>query len=203
MMEFTGERVIPDLMRPSNALLLEHLARYQFALPYCHGRVLDFACGSGYGTHLIAKNKHREVEVVVGVDIDPEAIQYARGRYYHPKSSYLVVNAVSKGLYYRLGSFDVVVSFETIEHVEDYELFMRNIHDLLVPGGRLILSTPFGKGIGKETKEPFHVHQMTRNEFERLFYAFTSVELYHQRNVLIENATKDVHYPIGIAVATK
>lgn len=202
-MEYTGERVIPDLMKPSNTLLLEHLARYQFALPYCHGRILDFACGSGYGTQLIAKNKHREVKEVVGIDHDPQSIHYAKGRYYHPKTTYVVADVVGKGLYDRLGTFDVVVSFETIEHVEDYELFMRNIHDLLVPGGTLILSTPFGQGIGKETKEPFHVHQMTELEFKQLFYAFTSVEFYHQRNVLIEKAKGNVHYPLGIAVATK
>ena len=54
MIEDTGERVIPKKMSPMNNLLLEHIARYQFALPYLEGRVLDMACGAGYGTHMIA-----------------------------------------------------------------------------------------------------------------------------------------------------
>lgn len=202
-MKFTGERVIPDEMKPSNNLLLEHMARYQFALPYCTGRVLDFACGVGYGTQLIAKNKLNTIDSVIGIDIDPESIHYAKGRYYHPKSQYLVEDVLSLGLVNHLGTFDVIISFETIEHIEDYQLFMRNIHDLLKPGGTLILSTPFGQGIGKETKEPFHVHQMTPFEFKSLFYAFPQTEFYVQRNVLIEKQNKDLHYPLGIAVAKK
>ena len=85
MIEDTGERVIPKKMSPMNNLLLEHIARYQFALPYLEGRVLDMACGAGYGTHMIAKQRKKFIDEVIGIDIDPEIIAYAKKEYYHPK----------------------------------------------------------------------------------------------------------------------
>lgn len=54
-----GERIIPKLMKPMNGMLLEHIARYYFATPYVRGRVLDIACGTGYGSHLVAKERKR------------------------------------------------------------------------------------------------------------------------------------------------
>lgn len=80
---------------------------------------------------------------------------------------------------------------------------MENTYSLLKPGGVLILSTPFGQGIGKSTKEPFHVHQFTEQEFYSLFTNFSSTSFYHQRGVLIEPKREDVHYPIRIALAVK
>lgn len=74
MIEDTGERVIPKKMSPMNNLLLEDIARYQFALPYLEGRVLDMACGAGYGTHMIAKQRKKFIDEVIGIDIDPEII---------------------------------------------------------------------------------------------------------------------------------
>lgn len=70
MIEDTGERVIPKKMSPMNNLLLEHIARYQFALPYLEGRVLDMACGAGYGTHMIAKQRKKFIDEVIGIDIE-------------------------------------------------------------------------------------------------------------------------------------
>jgi len=203
MLSNTGERVIPDQMKPMNGLLLEHLARYHFAIPYCKGMVLDFACGSGYGSQLVAKQRKQEITMVTGLDINPASIKYAKGRYYHPKVNYIIGDVLDRDLALKLGSFDVILSFETIEHVEDYEQFILNTKSLLREDGLLILSTPFGNGVGKETKEPFHVHQFTKEEFHSLFDSFSSVSYYYQRNVLIEPPKPDVHYPLGIAVARK
>lgn len=60
MLTYKGERVIPYLMSPMNGLLLEHIARYQFAIDYVQGRALDIACGVGYGVQLIAKAKNKQ-----------------------------------------------------------------------------------------------------------------------------------------------
>ncbi|TCT20372.1 methyltransferase family protein [Melghiribacillus thermohalophilus] len=203
MLDDTGERVIPEFMDPMNHLLLEHIARYQFALHYVHGRVLDLSCGAGYGTHLIAKKAKNKIDEVIGIDIDPNVIQYAKGKYYHPKSTFLVKDATDSNLPEELGGFDVIVSFETIEHIQEEKKILANYFNLLKEGGTLIVSTPFGKGRGKPCGSPFHVHQLTPEEFWVLFKGYTETFFYGQKGVLIEPPRENVHYPLGIAVCKK
>lgn len=203
MLDDTGERVIPEFMDPMNHLLLEHIARYQFALHCVHGRVLDLSCGAGYGTHLIAKKAKNKIDEVIGIDIDPDVIQYAKEKYYHPKSTFLVKDATDSNLPEELGGFDVIVSFETIEHIQEEEKILANYFNLLKEGGTLIVSTPFGKGRGKPCGSPFHVHQLTPEEFWVLFKGYTETFFYGQKGVLIEPPRENVHYPLGIAVCKK
>lgn len=204
-MEWTGERIIPKLMKPTNGMLLEHIARYYFAEPYIQGRVLDIACGSGYGCHMVAKDRKREVTELVGVDNDPETIAYANVEYNHQKVKYIQGDALDPELPERLGLFDTILSFETIEHVADDLTFMDQLYRMLKPGGTLVLSSPFGRGRGMQTSEPFHVHQLTAEEFESLFarYAFDDVEIYYQRGVTFEKPRDGVRYFIGVAVCRK
>ncbi|RBP02050.1 bifunctional 2-polyprenyl-6-hydroxyphenol methylase/3-demethylubiquinol 3-O-methyltransferase UbiG [Rossellomorea aquimaris] len=205
MLKDTGERVIPDQMKPSNGLLLEHLARYQFSLPFVTGRVLDLASGSGYGAQFIAKKKKEDISEVIGLDADEIAVRYARGRYFHPKVAYYCEDAADPELSKEYGTFDTIVSFETIEHIKEEKQFLFNLYQLLRPGGTLLLSTPFGKGRGVECGSPFHVHQLTVQEFYHLFngYPYERVEFYFQHGVLIEPAREDRCYPLGIAVCKK
>jgi 2-polyprenyl-3-methyl-5-hydroxy-6-metoxy-1,4-benzoquinol methylase len=205
LLKDTGERVIPEFMDSLNKLLLEHVARYQFALPYVSGRVLDLSCGSGFGTHLIAKEAKYIIDEVVGIDIDEEIITYARGKYYHPKSSFVVADATDEKLPEKLGLFDCIISFETIEHIEEEEKLVNNYYDLLKPGGKLIVSTPFGKGRGIPCGQDFHVHQLTPEEFFNLFDRYTKKEFFYQKGVLIEPfpGREEVYYPLGIAVCQK
>ena len=202
-LEWTGERIIPKLMKPMNGMLLEHIARYYFAIPYIKGRVLDIACGTGYGCHMVAKDRKREVHEIIGVDVDQETILYANREYNHQKVTYIQGDALDPELPEKLGLFDTILSFETIEHVQDDQLFMDNLYRILKPGGRLILSSPFGRGRGMPTSEPFHVHQLTPKEFEELFTRFSSMEMYYQRGVTFEKPRDDVRYFIGVAVCTK
>lgn len=201
-MEYTGERVIIEKMNPTNTMLLEHIARYTFAKDYATGRVLDLACGSGYGTKMLAKGKRSSVSEVVGVDISEEAIVYANKTYYHPKVSYIEGNATDQTLPHLLGSFDTIVSFETLEHFEDEEVFLHNVYTCLRPGGTLIISTPFGQGRNLPTQEPFHVHQLTEEEFLHLFPQYETT-FYYQKGVLIEPKKENKRYPIGIALCKK
>lgn len=94
-MIYTGERVIPELMDPMNGLLLEHIARYQFAIDFVKGRVLDIACGVGYGAQLLAKAKHKQLTEVIAVDSELDAIKYTKHRYYHPKVTFLQEDALN------------------------------------------------------------------------------------------------------------
>jgi len=202
-LEWTGERIIPKLMKPTNGMLLEHLARYYFASPYVNGRVLDIACGSGYGSHMIAKERKREITEIIAVDNDPEAVQYASREYHHQKISYICADAMDPGLPDQLGLFDTILSFETIEHVEDDLFFMQQLYRMLRPGGMLVLSSPFGRGRGQPTSEPFHKHQLTPEEFQDLFGVFENVEIYYQRGLTFEKPRDGVRYFIGIAVCWK
>ncbi|MGF9906620.1 class I SAM-dependent methyltransferase [Brevibacillus porteri] len=204
LLEWTGERIIPKLLKPTNGMLLEHIARYYFAAPYVKGRVLDIACGTGYGCHMIAKDRKRELTELIGVDNDEATILYASREYNHQKITYQQGDALDPALPEQLGLFDTILSFETIEHVADDLLFMDNLYRMLKPGGTLVLSSPFGRGRGMQTSEPFHVHQLTPEEFTELFVRYSDVDMYYQRGVTFEKIPRDgVRYFIGMAVCTK
>ncbi|WP_194842009.1 class I SAM-dependent methyltransferase [Gracilibacillus salitolerans] len=205
MLKDTGERVIPENMDITNELLIEHLARYHFSVPHIYGRTLDFATGVGYGAHVIAKKCKHGLEEIIGVDIDSNAIQYAKANYYHPLSNFKLADVTDPTLPDQLGTFDVILSFETIEHIEDEDQYMANIYHLLKPGGTLILSTPFGEGKGKSCGSPFHVHQMTENEFLSMFDQFQKKRFFYQKGALIEpiESSQMDHKPLGIVIAYK
>lgn len=203
MLEWTGERIIPKQMKPTNGMLLEHIARYYFAAPYAQGRVLDIACGTGYGSHMTAKERKREVTEIVAVDNDEETLRYASREYHHQKVTYVQEDATDPGLPERLGLFDTILSFETIEHLKDDRTFMDNLYRMLKPGGILVLSSPFGRGRGMPTSEPFHVHQLTPEQFEELFVGFAEVDIYYQRGVTFEKPRDGIRYFIGVGVCRK
>ncbi len=114
-----------------------HLSRYEFALEYCEDKdVLDAACGTGYGSSLLgelAKSVH-------GIDLDSDAIEYARVKYGAEKIQFeksLVENTA-----FEAGSFDVVVSFETVEHTLCPSAHAMEIARLLKDDGMAIISVP-------------------------------------------------------------
>lgn len=208
MIENTGERIIPEFLKPTNGMLLEHIARYHFSLPYLKGRVLDIACGSGYGSQILAKALKFSDSVngeVIGVDKDESIIQYAKGAYYHPKLKFINKNATAPDLPETLGTFDLIVCFETLEHIAEEQPFLENLYQMLNPQGTLILSTPFGQGRGKNTNERFHVHQLTQEEFFNLFKNYSQTEFFYQKGLIFEPfpGRNKIHYPMGIAVCRK
>lgn len=186
-----------------NNMLLEHIARYTFSTPYVNGRVLDIACGSGYGSLKVAKDRKEQIDEIIGVDISEDALQYAVHNYYHPLLTFKQGDAMDSALPQEIGQFDTILSFETIEHVKDDRLFIKRMYDLLKPGGTLILSTPFGQGRDYPCGSPFHYFQLTPKEFEALFDDFSEKEIYYQRGVTIEPPREEVHYPLGVAVCKK
>lgn len=152
----TGERMVPEFHQ-GGLIYAEHLTRYQGALPLVGGlTVLDIACGSGYGTQLLAS----AAEHVYGVDIRPEAVTYARERFLEPNVEFLVGDAVEIPL--PDDSVDVVVTFETIEHIEDYRKFLKEVKRVLKADGVALVSTPndleFAEG------NHFHLHEFGYEE---------------------------------------
>jgi len=202
-MKLTGERVIPKLMACDNGLLREHVRRYEFASKFVTGRVLDIACGTGYGTQiLLSSDSLGKIQHIVGVDIDKDTIEYAKANYHSEKVSYIVNDATSAELEAELGCFDAIVSFETLEHLEQDAAFINNLGKLLNPSGTLIISTPFGRGRGIPCSNPYHVCQYREEEFVQLLNIFKNVELYYQRNERIEKAVEGQQYYLMVAVCT-
>ena len=152
----------------------EHLVRYRAADQLTSGkRVLDIACGSGYGTALLAQN----AKYVFGVDLDASAIEYADKNYAGQNIKFTLGSATKIPL--PDASVETVVSFETIEHVEEYQEFLAEIRRVLTPDGLLILSTP--NDIAFPESNVFHVHEFVRKELIReLKKQFSHIEEYFQ-----------------------
>jgi len=200
-LRLTDERVIPKVMNPRNGILREHIARYRFAKDFIRGRVLDLSCGVGYAVPIfLADSSRRVITEYVGVDIDRETLEYARKNYSHPKAGFVAGDACDPSLYSQLGLFDSIVSFETIEHLEEDYNFIENIITLLKPGGIAVISTPFGRGRGIECSNPYHVHQYTEEEFTLLLSPFREVRMYHQLDETIEEPVPGKKYYLMVAV---
>lgn len=162
-MEFTGERLIigGEGCQADTEIYQEHLARYEFAKRFVENKiVLDIATGTGYGAAMMAAAGAAEV---CGGDIDEEAIQLARQNYQRDNLHFQVMTATK--MPFSDNYFDIVVSFETIEHIWDYRDFLKEIFRVLLPGGKLILSTPNRKVTRKMgIKNPFHIKEFTVEE---------------------------------------
>ncbi len=181
MAEFTGERVIPGEVDVD--LLNEHLARYTFAARLARGkRVLDAGCGAGYGSAELAQAAH----CVVGIDRAPEAVGFAREHYRLANLSF--AQASCTAMPYPDASFDLVVAFEVIEHLEDWGEFLREARRVLAPNGQFIVSTPnkayYTESRGAEGANPFHAHEFEFEEFRQELKAiFPHVSLYLENHV--------------------
>jgi SAM-dependent methyltransferase len=171
------ERIVPDETEPG--VLALHLKRYRFAEPWCSGRdVLDAACGVGYGSAELGTIARR----VLGVDLDEEAVAYARSRYATPNVEFAVMDLASLPL--DDASFDVVCAFEAIEHVHDREAVLAELARVMRPDGTLILSTPRSDRTTDHPENPFHTVEYAPSDFDRLLRGFfEQVELFGQRRL--------------------
>lgn len=178
ILPFTGERYTPERDRE---IAYEHWHRYAFARALAPGRrVLDAACGEGYGSALLARAGGK----VLGVDIEPEAVAHARTRYAGvPGLRFEAGDATALDALPDAG-FDLIVSFETLEHVHAHERLMDGFARLLAPGGLLLVSTPDKHTYTDLTGEqnPHHVRELYRDQFEALLAArFPARRLYAQK----------------------
>lgn len=162
-MEFDGERFTPECERE---IWYEHLHRYALASTWCKSRrVLDAACGEGYGSALIAS----QADHVTGLDISASAIDHAKTRYQELGNLEFRTGDVS-GLPFEDDVFDVIVSFETLEHLEAQKDMLREFRRVLRADGFLVLSSPdkaeYSDRRGFRNKH--HVRELYRDELEAL-----------------------------------
>ena len=161
-----------------NKYYYEHKERYDFASKFCRGKsVLDAACGTGYGSEILAEKGAIDV---TGVDISSEAIDEAKKYYQHPKLQFIeldVLNLDSLGK-----KFDMVVSFETIEHLAKPDKFLKQVHLILKPEGTFICSSPNRNYSSRnQTENPYHLSEMTYKEFLTCFEQYFVIDKqYHQ-----------------------
>jgi ubiquinone/menaquinone biosynthesis C-methylase UbiE len=175
-LKFTGERMIPEENKGS-VIWAEHLVRYIFSSQFVRGKtVLDIACGSGFGSyHLTTKG----AEKVIGVDISEEAIQYAKKKFRGENIQYLVGDCESIPL--PKETVDVIVSFETIEHINNYEKFLKEIKRVATPDSLVILSTP-NRSVHPKGN-PFHTKEFNYSEIRGLLSKyFKNLKFLYQHN---------------------
>ncbi len=178
-MDFTGERYVPGIDDP--VMQMEHLQRYLSLLNAVKGLdVLDIACGEGYGSNLISGSAGS----VTGVDISQEAVDHANARYHRDNLRYVQGSAADLSAF-EDASFDAVISFETIEHIDEpsQQAFLREIKRVVRPNGFLIMSTPDKKIYSDlhDYHNEYHVREFYKDEFVSfLKSAFTNVCLFNQ-----------------------
>lgn len=177
-MEYTGERFV--LGKAEGEIETEHLHRYNAVLELVSGKnVLDIACGEGFGTAVLA----RKAANVWGVDISDEAVSYARGKYNRYNLNYKQGSVES--LDFENDHFDIVISFETIEHVEEsiQDKFLKEASRVLKKDGILVISTP-DKYLYTDIPNhwnPYHVKEFYFSEYKDfLEKQFKYVEFYNQ-----------------------
>ncbi len=171
------ERLVVTDETKATMLYDEHIIRYRFVAPLAKAqRVLDIASGSGYGTALL---KNAGAATIVGVDADFVAVREAQESY--PGIDFQIGDAGK--LSFENKSFDLITSFETIEHLPDVSAYLEELKRVLADKGLVCISTPNRNIFGQ--KSPFHIKEYTREEFEALLRNYFSyVHIFDQKNAL-------------------
>lgn len=161
---------------------LAHQSRYLFAAAHVQDRtVLDLACGTGYGSAILADYGAREV---TGIDLSQSALEEGRRLHAHPRVKLIQGDALDPPVEQQ---FDLVVSFETIEHVPTPERLLDVLTGLVAGSGTLICSTPNravtnpGTTKHEQPSNPYHLMELDHRELrEELTSRFHEVDVYGQ-----------------------
>jgi 2-polyprenyl-3-methyl-5-hydroxy-6-metoxy-1,4-benzoquinol methylase len=185
-LELTGERTLPDVP-VENYWFRRHLAVYEWIGSRVTGqRVLDMACGEGYGSEVLS----RSAASVLGVDANPDAFEHARRRYVR---SNLRFERGMVELHGEAAAYDVVVFLQTIEHVQDPVGVLEHFRSLLAPRGTVYVSTPNVLTLAPpgavKSSNPWHIREYRAAEFRELCAkVFGRVELlglFHARKLAL------------------
>ena len=178
----TGERTLPDVPE-ENYWFQRHLVVYEWIAARAHGRrIVDLACGEGYGSSVLG----RTAGSVVGVDANPEAHEHARAKYASDKVSF-----ERDMIELWQGDVDCVVFLQTIEHVQDPDAVLEHVRQLIGPSGVAYVSTPNVLTLAPEGAErsgnPWHVREYRQEEYAALcarhFGSVDMLGLFHARKL--------------------
>jgi len=181
-LHLTGERTLPDVPE-ENYWYRRHLVVYEWIAQRTHGRrVVDLACGEGYGSAVLG----RTAASVVGVDANPEAFEHARLKYTSD-----TVRFERDMIETWRGDVDCVVFLQTIEHVQDPDAVLARLRDLVGPDGVVYVSTPNVLTLAPKGEErsgnPWHVREYKPDEYRALcarhFAHVDLLGLFHARKL--------------------
>jgi ubiquinone/menaquinone biosynthesis C-methylase UbiE len=158
----------------------EHVHRYYEALKLVDNNafVMDIACGTGFGSSLLAE----KAASVTGCDISKEAIEYCNQHFKRKNLKFNIEDGTK--LSFSDAAFDIVISFETIEHTTEFHKMLDEFRRVLKSSGRAIISTPnfpVNSPSGIVTN-PYHTQEFTYNELKEMLSAhFTEVNIFGQK----------------------
>jgi SAM-dependent methyltransferase len=202
-LSLTGERTLPDVPE-ENYWFRRHLVVYEWIAARAHGRrVVDLACGEGYGSAVLAET----AASVVGVDANPEAYEHARLKYQGVGFERNMIELWA-------GDVDCVVFLQTIEHVQDPDAVLEHIRELIGPKGVAYVSTPNVLTLAPKGAErsgnPWHVREYRAEDYralcERHFGSVDLLGLFHARKLrahelALKAGWDGVHARLGITGA--
>ena len=181
-LHLTGERTLPDVPE-ENYWYRRHLVVYEWIAQRTHGRrVVDLACGEGYGSAVLATT----AASVIGVDANPEAFEHARAKYPQVTFERNMIELWQ-------GDVDCVVFLQTIEHIQDPDAMLAHVRELIEPGGVAYVSTPNVLTLAPKGAErsgnPWHVREYKPDEYralcERHFGQVDLLGLFHARKLRV------------------
>lgn len=192
IMDSTGERFIPS-ERIQNTIQLEHYHRYHAIKTIVKDKiVLDIASGEGYGSYFLSKYAKK----VIGVDISKETIKHAKSKYNNQNLEYIHGDVTNIPLEENI--FDIVVSFETLEHHDKHEEMLKEVKRVLKDNGALIISTPDKTNYNSTLNEQneFHIKELETEEFKDLMGRFFDYTKFFFQKItygsLITNSEKNI-----------
>jgi len=176
----TTERHSPDRVRTVEERVIDAMHRFAYSVVEEYARpadrLLEIGFGEGYGSEIVRS----WVNEYVGVEVDAEAVAHAAQKYRHPKSTFLVYEGAT--LAFDDSSFDVVISFQVIEHVLDPDRFLREAHRVARGGGVVLIVTPNRNHRLDQGERPwnrYHVREFSPRELETVMrHAFGAVEIF-------------------------
>lgn len=185
---YTGERIVPGVA--FNVTWQQSLFAYDVVRRWAQGKkILDIGSGEGYGSAYLAEVAHE----VVGLDSNDQAVESAAAKYKRANLRFITGDLF--GLPTAVGNqkFDIICSFQTIEHVRDHDVFLRALKSVAAPQGKVVVTTP--NKLKFPTFNPYHLHEFSAEELGKLFARhFQRVELYgvFGDNIVLEyRADKD------------
>jgi len=169
MITKNGERIIPEEFNSKEEYLLylRHLFAYEFAKDTIseNSFVLEVGCGEGYGTNLLSQHSGK----IIGLDVDKDTIAHSSGKYGAENCLFRTYDGVK--IPYEDNTFDTVVSFQVIEHIQDDINYVSEIYRVLKRNGIFILTTPNRTNRLKPGQKPwnrFHIREYYPEELEKI-----------------------------------
>ncbi|MBO4247094.1 class I SAM-dependent methyltransferase [Halomicrobium sp. IBSBa] len=191
---------------PGKDVRAKHLNRYVFAKNECLSTktapsILDVACGTGYGYHIFNKS-NKSIRYTSG-DISARTLQYANK--YYGGASYIQLSAEALPL--QKNEFDIVVSFETLEHLPSPGEYLAEIERTSKPTADIFLSVPYNQDLDIESETDVksypHLHKFGMSDFREMLenhFRLENIKYYHQNQTEeIEHSGETTHTPSGIS----